>query len=196
MTTPTIFTLADPATLKVLLSNVPKTYVCSYLQGLCVDPSGYLVATDGFALAEYEHPSMVSDGLSTAVANWLVRNNRSSLIIEPWKLAARGDVLLEVRETELLAHQGGNSILLNSIDGTFPDWRRVSCWQKETWPAPEAGKVPAVERICVNPHLLTRFAPRKGSVLKVEFDTEHSAMRISSVDHEVRGTLMPVRMRD
>jgi hypothetical protein len=192
----TTFTLADPTSLKVLISNVPKTYVCSYLQGLCVDPSGYLVATDGSALAEYEHPSMVSDGLSTAVANWLVRNGRQSMIIEPWKLAARGDVLIEIRDTELLAHQGGNSILLNTVDGTFPDWRRVSCWQRDTWPASKAGKVPAVGRIGVNPHLLTRFAPRKGSVLKVEFDTEHSAMRISSVDHEVRGTLMPVRMRD
>jgi hypothetical protein len=196
MTTPTTFTLADPVTLKVLFSNVPKTDARWYLLGICVDPSGYLVATDGCALAEYVHPSMVSDGLSTAVANWLVRNNRSSLIIEPWKLAARGDVRIEIRETELLAHQGSNSILLNTVDGTFPDWRRVSCWQKETWPASEAGKVPAVERIGVNPHMLTRFAPKKGSFLKVEFDTEHSSMRVSSKDHEVRGSIMPVRMRD
>lgn len=192
----TTFTLADPTSLKVLISNVPKTDAQWCRQGICIDPSGYLVATDGSALAEYAHPSMLSDGLSTAVENWLVRNRRQSMIIEPWKLAARGDVLLEVRETELLAHQGSNSILLNTVDGTYPDWRRVSCWQKETWPASEAGKVPAVERVGVNPHLLTRFAPRKGSVLKVEFDTENTAMRVSSKGHEVRGTLMPVRMRD
>jgi len=196
MTTPTTFTLADPATLKVLLSNVPKTDVRSHLQGLYVDPEGYLVATDGYALAEYAHPSMADDGLATAISNWLVRNNRQSLIVEPWKVAACGDVLIEIRETELLAHQGGASILLATIDGAFPDWRRVSCWQRETWPAFEAGKVPAVERIGVNPHLLTRFAPKKGSFLKIEFGTENTAMRVSSKDHEVRGTIMPVRFKD
>jgi DNA polymerase-3 subunit beta len=96
------------STLKALLRFAATKDVRYYLTGICIEPQGYAVATDGHTLMAARIPSF--NGQSFIVPTATVK---AALSIN--KRMAHIDVSASV--------MGG--INYTPIDGRFPDWRRV-----------------------------------------------------------------------
>jgi hypothetical protein len=201
------FQIAETARdLKVLFANVAaKTSVRFYLRGIFVDPEGILVATDGHAMAEMDYPS--TDETREAVAAYCAATKHQNLIIEPWKVSARGGpYLLQIDVPE--ATDNSSRVFVFAVDlsgkqtpqlldtspseGKFPDWRRVTAWG-EAWKAAEIG---ADEKFTLGviPSLLARFQTNKETPLRLVFSGSRAAIKTQSVDSEIRGTVMPARV--
>jgi hypothetical protein len=201
------FQIAENAQdLKVLFANVAaKCQVRFYLRGIFVDPEGILVATDGHAMAEMDYPA--TDETREAIAAYCAATGHQNLIIESWKVGARGGpYLLQIDVPE--ATDNGSRVFVFAVDlsgkqtpqlldtspseGKFPDWRRVTAW-REGWTAAAIG---ADEKFTlgVNPALLARFQTNKDKPLRLVFSGSNAAIKVQSIDSEIRGTVMPTRV--
>jgi hypothetical protein len=192
--------------LKVLFANIAaKTDVRFYLRGIFVDPEGILVATDGHAMAEMDYPA--TDETREALTAYCAATGHQNLIIEPWKVSARGGhYLLQIdvpEETDtssrvfvfgidMSGKQQPQLLDTSPSEGKFPDWRRVTAWG-EHWTAAAIG---ADEKFMlgVNPSLLSRFQMNKDTPLRLVFSGSNAAIKAQSVDSEIRGTVMPARV--
>jgi hypothetical protein len=196
----------DARDLKVLFANVvAKTEARFYLRGIFVDPEGILVATDGHAMAEMDYPA--TDETREAIAAYCAATGHQNLIIEPWKVSARGGsywlqidvpeatdnssrVFVSVRD--LSGNQSTQLLDTSPSEGKFPDWRRVTAWG-EAWNPAVIG---AEEKFTlgVNPALLARFQTNKETPLRLVFSGSNAKIKAQSLDSDIRGTVMPARV--
>jgi hypothetical protein len=77
-------------------------------------------------------------------------------------------------------------------EGKYPDWRRVTAWG-EYWTAAAIG-VDEKFTLGVNPALLARFQTNKDTPLRLVFSGSNAAIKVQSLDSEIRGTVMPARV--
>jgi len=199
------FQIAETAQdLKVLFANVAKnTDRRAYLRGLLVDPAGVLVATDGYAMAELDYPA-TDESRAALEAYCAVKRSpeHPNLVIPTFKVAARGGPFVlqikigegDVWVTAIDKSNKNPPILLDTSlsEGRFPNWRRVSAWDDRWYPA-EIG-VKEKFTLGVNPHLLARFQPNKGNMLKITFSGPEAVMRVQPRDSQIRGSVMPARV--
>jgi hypothetical protein len=190
-----------------------KTADRFYLRGIFVDPEGVLVATDGHAMAELDYPA--TDETREAIAAYCAatkdqktkQTKHQNLIIKPWKVAARGGpYLLQIDVPE--ATDNRSSVFVFAVDlsdkqppqildtspseGKYPAWRRVTAWG-EYWTAAAIG-VDEKFTLGVNPALLARFQTNKDTPLRLVFSGSNAAIKVQSLDSEIRGTVMPARV--
>jgi hypothetical protein len=201
------FQIAETARdLKVLFANVAaKTALRFYLRGIFVDPEGVLVATDGHAMAELDYPA--TDETREAIAAYCAATGHQNLIIEPWKVSARGGsywLQIDVPEatdtssrvfvsvSDLSGKQSTQLLDTSLSEGKFPDWRRATAWS-EYWTAAAIG-VDEKFTLGVNPALLARFQTNKDTPLRLVFSGSNAAIKVQSLDSEIRGTVMPARV--
>ena len=114
-------------TIKALLLIAPKSDIRYYLNGVCVDVrngAATLVATDGHRLLAVP---VLADNVENAIDGQYIIPRDVLDAVKPVKLSLRGTLPLtiEIVDTRITI-TGATTAASPTIDGCFPDWRRVT----------------------------------------------------------------------
>lgn len=122
--------------IKALLLIAPKADIRYYLNGLCVDVrngAATLVATDGHRLLAVP---VTADNVEGASDGQYIIPRDVLDAVKPVKVT-RGDTLpltIEIVETRITI-TGATTATSPTVDGTYPDWRRVTPTSANNEPA-------------------------------------------------------------
>lgn len=163
--------------LKAALICASTEQVRYYLNGVYVDPTGFLVSTDGHRL----FCAQIDLGDQSPFDGWIIPRDAIKQALNGYK----GDTI-EITQTRV------GVVSCRPIDGSFPDWRRVL-------PSDTPNNVPAQ----FNPAYVADFGKigdllsgkRKGEVLpcQIHHNGDQPTPITFTADPSCFGVLMPIR---
>ena len=163
--------------LKAALICASTEQVRYYLNGVYVDPAGFIVSTDGHRL----FCAQIDLGDQAPFDGWIIPRDAIKQALNGYK----GDTI-EITQTRV------GVVSCRPIDGTFPDWRRVL-------PSDTPNNVPAQ----FNPAYVSDFGKigdllsgkRKGEVLpcQIHHNGDQPTPITFTADPSCFGVLMPIR---
>ena len=163
--------------LKAALICASTEQVRYYLNGVYVDPAGFIVSTDGHRLC----CAQIDLGDQSPFDGWIIPRDAIKQALNGYK----GD-MIEITQTRV------GVVSCRPIDGSFPDWRRVL-------PSDTPNNVPAQ----FNPAYVADFGKigdllsgkRKGEVLpcQIHHNGDQPTPITFTADPSCFGVLMPIR---
>jgi len=123
-------------TIKALLLVAPKTDIRYYLNGVCVDVrqgTVTLVATDGHRLLAVQ---VAADDIQSAMEGQYIIPRETLEAVKPVKVPRSDNLPLTIEIVDArITITGATTATSPTIDGRFPDWRRVTPTSANNEPA-------------------------------------------------------------
>jgi len=123
-------------TIKALLLVAPKTDIRYYLNGVCVDVrqgTVTLVATDGHRLLAVP---VAADDIQSAMEGQYIIPRETLEAVKPVKVPRSDNLPLTIEIVDArITITGATTATSPTIDGRFPDWRRVTPTSANNEPA-------------------------------------------------------------
>ena len=186
--------ISAPA-LRIVAPHISDDPSRPILGGVCVEPSGVIVATDGKTLCAHQHGATIADSDSGSVAPVIVRFRRIRDVLARKVETVEVDVGSNRGAADIVARlEGARGVLIGTtlvdvVDGPYPLWRGVV-------PAVDRDPV-AIAAVGIDPNLLARFGtfPAKlGSSAHFRFTGQESAILVTHPHRtDVIGLCMPYK---
>lgn len=160
-----------------------KKDVRYYLQGICIDtgPAGtFIVATCGHTLAVHQIDTVARPVgqfiMPVASLTTMLKANRKSAVTLTLPNGFVGKYDAKAKRQVTLETLKGEISIVSEMDGIFPDWRRVACYNDAPYP----------QQVFFNPEYLVRVADAANliSIRKFSVQVRPGAVGFATLDHE------------